>query len=78
MRLPSPIQKGILGNMPLYEFQCEVCTNIEEQIQKFEVEEIDCPVCNNKAKRIISLSSFELRGGGWYKDGYQKKSEKKE
>ena len=77
MKLPSPIQKGILGNMPLYEFQCEVCTNIEEQIQKFEVEEIDCPVCNNKAKRIISLSSFELKGGGWYKDGYQKSSEKK-
>ena len=63
--------------MPLYEFQCEVCTNIEEQIQKFEVEEIDCPVCNNKAKRIISLSSFELKGGGWYKDGYSSNAPKK-
>ena len=56
--------------MPLYEYQCEVCSNIEESIQKINVEEIECPICNNTAKRIISLSSFELKGGGWYKDGY--------
>ena len=40
--------------------------------------EIECPICNNTAKRIISLSSFELKGGGWYKDGYgTKKPESK-
>ena len=62
--------------MPIYEYKCDVCTNIEEQIQRHDVDEIECPVCNNTAKRIISLSSFELKGGGWYKDGYgMKKSE---
>ena len=31
-----------------------------------------------RQKRIISLSSFELKGGGWYKDGYgSKKPESK-
>ena len=56
--------------MPIYEYKCDVCTNIEEQIQRHDVDEIECPICNNVARRIISLSSFELKGGGWYKDGY--------
>ena len=58
------------NSMPIYEYKCDVCTNVEEQIQRHDVDEIECPVCNNTAKRIISLSSFELKGGGWYKDGY--------
>jgi len=67
-----------IQEMPIYEYKCEVCTNVEEQIQKHDVDEIECPVCNNTAKRIISLSSFELKGGGWYKDGYgTKKPESK-
>ena len=60
--------------MPIYEYKCEVCTNIEEQIQRHDVDEIECPICNNVARRIISLSSFELKGGGWYKDGYGTKN----
>ena len=67
-----------IQEMPIYEYKCDVCTNIEEQIQRHDVDEIECPVCNNTAKRIISLSSFELKGGGWYKDGYgTKKPESK-
>ena len=67
-----------IQEMPIYEYKCEVCTNIEEQIQRHDVYEIECPICNNTAKRIISLSSFELKGGGWYKDGYgSKKPESK-
>ena len=67
-----------IQEMPIYEYKCDVCTNIEEQIQRHDVDEIECPVCNNIAKRIISLSSFELKGGGWYKDGYgTKKPESK-
>ena len=27
-------------------------------------------------KRKVGLSSFQLKGGGWYKDGYTKKPEK--
>ena len=40
---------------------------------------IKCPVCDNKAERILSLGSFHLKGGGWYKDGYgDKRSVSKE
>jgi predicted nucleic acid-binding Zn ribbon protein len=27
-------------------------------------------VCGGKVKKIISMSSFHLKGGGWYSDGY--------
>ena len=54
--------------MPIYESKCEVCANIEEQIQNFNIDVIDCPVCKNKAKRIVSLSRFHLKGGGLPKD----------
>ena len=56
--------------MPLYEYQCEICSNIDESIEKIHTEEIECSLCNSKSKRIISLSNFELKGSGWYKDGY--------
>lgn len=29
-----------------------------------------CPSCGAMAKRLISQTSFALKGGGWYKDGY--------
>ena len=31
----------------------------------------ECPKCRqNTAKRLISLSSFALKGGGWASSGY--------
>ena len=39
---------------------------------------IKCPVCSNKAERILSLGSFHLKGSGWYKDGYGKRDSTKE
>jgi predicted nucleic acid-binding Zn ribbon protein len=33
-------------------------------------ESISCPCCHKKAQKIISRFSFELKGGGWYADGY--------
>ena len=48
--------------MPLYEYQCEICSNIDESIEKIHTEEIECSLCNSKSKRIISLSNFELKG----------------
>jgi len=62
--------------MPIYEYRCEECTHLEESIEDIDTKEIQCPICNSKAQRIISLSSFELKGDGWYKDGYSSKSTK--
>jgi len=30
----------------------------------------DCPECSAPVKKLMSMSSFQLRGGGWYADGY--------
>jgi predicted nucleic acid-binding Zn ribbon protein len=31
-----------------------------------------CPTCRSKVTKLVSASSFHLKGGGWYADGYQK------
>ena len=58
--------------MPLYEYACKGCETITEQIEKMDVEEIECPCCGKIAKRIMSSTSFRLKGEGWESDGYQK------
>lgn len=58
--------------MPVYEFEC-TCGEITEEIVRMDTKEIICPKCHRKAKKIISPCSFELKGGGWYADGYSSK-----
>jgi len=58
--------------MPVYEFQCK-CGHIAEELVRMDTESIECPKCHAKAKKIISPCSFELKGGGWYADGYASK-----
>ena len=62
--------------MPIYEYKCSKCDNTIEKWNKdlFDKDEI-CPKCKNKMKKIISSSTFILKGGGWYSDGYNKKKE---
>ena len=58
--------------MPLYSYHCIKCNEVYENIRTIEQRDIKlvCPICNDKCERIIDLSSFQLKGGGWYKDGY--------
>ncbi|VEN74613.1 Transcriptional regulator [Candidatus Desulfarcum epimagneticum] len=55
--------------MPVYEFECPEGT-VTEEFVKMGTEKIECPECGCEAKKIISQCSFELKGGGWYADGY--------
>ncbi len=55
--------------MPVYEFECPEGT-ITEKFVKMGTEEIECPKCHKKAKKIISRCTFELKGGGWFANGY--------
>jgi putative FmdB family regulatory protein len=55
--------------MPVYEFECRRGT-VTERLAPMGTAEITCPCCRRKAKKIISRCSFELKGGGWYADGY--------
>jgi len=57
--------------MPIYEYNCQDCKQIFEEWQKdYEERDIPCPVCGGTASRIISSTSFVLKGGGWYASGY--------
>ncbi len=59
--------------MPVYEFKCPHDDTIVEGFVPMGTEEIECPKCKGKAKKIMSACTFKLKGGGWYADGYSSK-----
>jgi putative FmdB family regulatory protein len=60
--------------MPLYEYECQSCREHFEYQQKFsEGPKETCEQCGGALKRVMSLGGFALKGGGWYKDGYNAK-----
>lgn len=58
--------------MPIYDYQCQKCGHEFEKEQRIIEDPIKkCPACKaNQAKRLISKTSFVLKGGGWYNDLY--------
>jgi len=59
--------------MPLFEYRCATCGHLEEVLQKHGDPAPDpCPSCGASAtmSKEVSLTSFQLKGGGWYKDLY--------
>lgn len=57
--------------MPVYEYQCQACQDIIEVRQSMaDAPLTTCPACAGALKKIISMTSFSLKGGGWYSDGY--------
>lgn len=62
--------------MPIYEYRCKACNNQFELRQKFSDPPADlCPECGGIVSKIVSATSFSLKGAGWYGDGYGKKAE---
>lgn len=69
--------------MPIYEYKCPVCGHELEVLAKFDAPDPVCPQgCNSSGTndppqavtlvKKVSRTSFELKGGGWYSDGYSK------
>jgi len=57
--------------MPIYEYVCDSCGVKSEAIQKISDAPLEvCPKCAGKVRKAMSSTSFVLKGGGWYKDGY--------
>lgn len=56
--------------MPIYEYACNDCEHRFEKLVRMNAEPPPCPECEGSVKKLISASSFVLKGGGWYKDGY--------
>ncbi len=62
--------------MPIYEYQCNACNTQFELRQKFSDPPADrCPKCGGTVRKIVSATSFSLKGAGWFDDGYGKKTE---
>lgn len=58
--------------MPIYEYRCQKCHNVFEEWLKHsdDTASTPCPNCRSEAERIISNTSFMLKGGGWYATEY--------
>ena len=57
--------------MPIYEYHCSSCGKDFEVIQKFSDKPVKkCIHCAGKVEKIISQSSFHLKGSGWYATDY--------
>jgi len=56
--------------MPIYEYQCDNCGVFEISQRITEDSLKKCPTCKAKVKRLISNTSFMLKGSGWYATDY--------
>jgi putative FmdB family regulatory protein len=63
--------------MPIYEYQCDRC-GIFELTQRITEKPLRrCPTCKGKVTKLISATSFQLKGSGWYVTDYAGKDGKK-
>ena len=61
--------------MPIYEYECKKCGQIKEVFQKFSDKPLTkCKQCSGKLHKLISHSSFHLKGTGWYVTDYANRS----
>ena len=59
--------------MPIYEYRCEKCDSHFEVIQKFSDKPLKfCSICKGRLTKLISQTSFQLKGSGWYVTDYAK------
>lgn len=58
--------------MPIYEYQCPNCRHtFEEWVRLADAHgQEPCPKCGAPSPRIMSHTSFVLKGGGWYVSDY--------
>ena len=58
--------------MPIYEYLCAACGFKFEEWQKMSDKPVrTCPKCKaKKVEKLISMTTFSLKGGGWYSDLY--------
>lgn len=62
--------------MPIYEYRCKECDHIFELLESFSSDPVKrCVECGGEAERVISQSSFVLKGSGWYLTDYARKQD---
>jgi putative FmdB family regulatory protein len=61
--------------MPIYEYQCQKCGTFEATQKITDKPLAKCPTCKGKVKKLISNTSFQLKGTGWYVTDYARKGQ---
>ncbi|ROR01526.1 FmdB family zinc ribbon protein [Desulfosoma caldarium] len=57
--------------MPIYEYECTQCGQITEAMQRFSDPPLtQCCHCHGPLRKMISMSTFHLKGSGWYVTDY--------
>ncbi len=65
--------------MPIYEYECLACGKTSEAMRRFSDAPLDtCPECGGHLKKLISSSTFVLKGTGWYVTDYGRKGSETE
>lgn len=65
--------------MPIYEYECLSCGKQREIMQRHnDMPLVECPDCGGSLKKLISNTSFVLKGTGWYKTDYASPAKGKE
>lgn len=60
--------------MPIYEYKCNKCGRQFEAFQGISDPELkSCKFCKGRVQKLMSLSSFSLKGTGWYATDYKGK-----
>ncbi len=59
--------------MPIYEYNCDKCGVVEVMQRITDPALKKCPNCKSKVERVLSRSSFVLKGSGWYATDYGRK-----
>jgi len=62
--------------MPIYEYECPTCGVFEVTRRITEAPLKRCPTCKSKVERLVSRSSFVLKGSGWYATDYARSGSK--
>lgn len=56
--------------MPIYEYLCKKCGEFETTQRITDKPLTKCPTCRGKVSKLISSTSFQLKGSGWYITDY--------
>jgi putative FmdB family regulatory protein len=64
--------------MPVYEYECTKCNKQFEIMQKISDDPLTiCSECGGDLKKLITNTSFVLKGSGWYVTDYPSAERKK-
>lgn len=57
--------------MPIYEYKCDKCGKEFEEFQGISDPAVtSCRFCKGSVRKQVSLTSFQLKGSGWYVTDY--------